>query len=72
MNRKSCTCIRYQENEVPCAHAYAFLLYLHRAPIDYFPPTLSIQTWWRTYLENWKPVSIENLKDGPISPPTSR
>lgn len=64
--------MRYQENEVPCAHAYAFLLHLHRAPIDYFPSTLSVRTWQQTYLENWKPVSIENLEDTPISPPTSR
>ena len=64
--------MRYQENEVPCSHAYAFLLHLHRAPIDYFPSALSIQTWRQTYLENWKPVNIENLEDSPICPPTSR
>jgi len=69
---KSCTCTRYQENEVPCSHAYAFLLHLDKTPIDYFPSTLCISTWRQTYLENWKPVNLENLADSAISPPTTR
>ncbi|RPA91295.1 hypothetical protein L873DRAFT_1714734, partial [Choiromyces venosus 120613-1] len=66
-----CTCMRYQENEIPCAHAYAFLLHQQKSPINYFPSALSLQTWRQTYLENWKPISIENLEHHPISPPAT-
>lgn len=61
METRSCTCLKFQENQIPCSHAWACICALGKAPNAYFPSILSIETWKQTYSKNWNPVNIENL-----------
>ena len=56
---KTCTCRRYQDGNVPCGHAMAFIQSLQgQPPIQYMPPYLTRENWIQTYLRNIPPVDI--------------
>lgn len=68
-----CDCGHFQENGIPCGHAFTYIYALNHSPRDYVSHHFSVQTWRNTYLTNLQPVAIENL---PVSdacqPPSLR
>ena len=58
---RTCTCTHFQENSIPCSHAYAFILSLRERPDGYFPTILSTETWRSSYTENLQPVDITKI-----------
>jgi len=47
--RKTCSCGHYQQNDIPCGHAYSIIIALNRAPRDYIPAVFSTTTLRNTY-----------------------
>ena len=39
LHNRTCTCRKFQDEDVPCSHAVAFILRLQQAPLDYIPDT---------------------------------
>lgn len=68
-----CDCGHFQENGIPCGHAFTCIYALNQSPRDYVSHHFSVQTWKNTNLTNLQPVTIENL---PVSnarqPPSLR
>lgn len=61
----TCDCGHFQENVIPCEHAYSCLHELRKSTGDYVPEWFSIATWTNTYLSNLHPVSLNNLRQYP-------
>lgn len=61
LSRKFCTCGHFQENDIPCGHAYSFILALHQSPRDYLPHMFTISTLKDTYCNNFPPISLKDL-----------
>ena len=64
VTEKTCTCRRYQDNEVPCGHAMSIILRLpvgQNAPINYMPEYLYRTSWLEGYRVNLPPVNIEEV-----------
>jgi len=70
LESKTCTCGHFQENSIPCSHAFAFILNLqnHHAhtpqPSHYISQHLRTTTWQATYKTNILLILANNL---PIS-----
>jgi len=57
LQTKSCTCYEYQNNDIPCTHAFALILRLnYQFPLVFLLQFCSVQTWWDTYLDNFHPI----------------
>lgn len=60
-----CDCGWFQENGIPCSHAFSCIYRLqNQSPRDYVPDLFTIQTWKNTYLLNFEPVTL-NVCDPP-------
>lgn len=69
----TCSCMRYQENQIPCGHAIACILQVNRPLEEFLPNSLSIDTWRSTYTTNLQPVDITYLAlAADILPPFTR
>ncbi|KAF8461502.1 hypothetical protein BDZ91DRAFT_373700 [Kalaharituber pfeilii] len=68
---RTCTCGHFQENYIPCGHAYTFIEALQTSaaqstrpsptPRDYIPYYFTTLGWMRTYERNLKPISLATL-----------
>ena len=77
---KICSCGHFQENGIPCGHAFSFIQTIHEAPRNYLPAYFQTTTWKNTYRHNIKPISLDmisnievnipNLPDIDCAPPT--
>jgi len=57
LQAKSCTCYKYQQNDIPCMHAFALILRLNYLfPLVFLPQICSVQTWQNTYSSNFHPI----------------
>jgi len=57
LQTKSCTCYKYQQNDIPCTHALALILRLNYLfPLVFLPQFCSVQTWQNTYSSNFHPI----------------
>ena len=65
LHHHTCTCRVYQDLGLPCHHALACILHIHRNPLLYIPDDLSLHTWRQTYLTNMRPV-VYTLATGTI------
>ena len=59
--RKRCTCGHFQENDIPCGHAFSFILALGESPKSYLPVTFQISTWKATYERNITPITLDDI-----------
>jgi len=65
LQTKSCTCYKYQQNDIPCTYAFALILRLNYLfPLVLLPQLCSVQTWQNTYSSNFHPIVF-----GPHVPP---
>jgi len=48
----TCTCGRYQVNNIPCGHAAACIVKLQKEPRNYVPEIFSLQKYLQTYNRN--------------------
>jgi len=62
-----CSCGRYQENAVPCAHAISCIYRLKRQPLEYMPHYLTIEAYNKTYSQNIGFVNLDQLSETPIN-----
>jgi len=58
----TCTCERYQINNIPCGHAVACIVKLQKEPCDYIPGIFSLQEYLQTYNRNVLPVNTTELE----------
>ncbi|KAF8459704.1 hypothetical protein BDZ91DRAFT_741818 [Kalaharituber pfeilii] len=71
MLMRSCTCGHFQENSIPCGHAFSFIYALqaktpkHPSPRSYVPYFFSNQAWKNTYEHNLKPILLSSLEYSP-------
>jgi SWIM zinc finger len=71
----TCSCGRYQENEVPCGHGVAFIYKQRHNLANYLPAALSQETWAATYATPMPAIDIEGLEINPdtdCNPPQTR
>lgn len=61
LEQKPCSCGIFQENGIPCQHALRCIYRIHASPKDSLPELLFIATWKNTYIENWGPISLDNV-----------
>jgi len=61
--RKTCSCGHYQQNDIPCGHAYSVIIALNRARRDYVPAVFSTTTLRNTYSQNIQPVTLAEVDD---------
>ena len=61
-----CSCGRYQENAVPCAHAISCIYRLKHQPLEFMPHYLTIEAYNKTYLQNIGFVNLDQLSETPI------
>lgn len=61
LHQGTCTCHVYQDIGIPCQHALACILYIHRNVYEYIPDDLSINTWRATYSTNMHPVVWQGI-----------
>lgn len=72
---RTCTCFRYQANEIPCGHAMACIFSQGLTLEPFLPSVLSTATWANSFAAVLPPVSIENLSPAPddeCNPPITR
>lgn len=73
LERRWCDCGHFQENGIPCGHAFSFINALGESPRSYVPDHLTVAGWERTYRTNMRPVNIEDLAlAADCNPPTKR
>ncbi|KAF8461114.1 hypothetical protein BDZ91DRAFT_388080 [Kalaharituber pfeilii] len=76
LNLQHCECGRFSRNGIPCDHALSVIQYLQQPIHSYIPSVFWISIWKKTFLQNLKPISIDNLpilENGPtIDPPTNK
>jgi hypothetical protein len=58
----TCTCGRYQVNDIPCGHAVACIIKLQKEPRNYIPEIFSLQKYLQTYNRNVLPVDTTELE----------
>ena len=63
LQQKTCSCSHFQQNDIPCGHAYSFILALNCAPRDFMPTVLLITTWKNTYSQNIQPISLAKVNE---------
>ena len=56
LSKKSCTCNKFQIQEIPCAHAAAVLRKLHQQPYEYCSIYHKKETMLATYKETVYPI----------------
>ncbi|KAI5682499.1 hypothetical protein M9H77_03727 [Catharanthus roseus] len=61
MNKKSCSCGKWQEYTLPCSHALAAYRDNSTRPNAYVPDIYSFETYRRTYQSNFYPVGHEDF-----------
>jgi hypothetical protein len=61
LENASCTCGRFQVNNIPCGHAIALINKLNLQPRDFIPKYFLLTTYKQTYTENLVAVNIANL-----------
>jgi len=60
--RRWCSCGHFQENGIPCGHAFSLIRQVPNcSPRDYIPHFFLLTTWQATYSLNLRPVSLEDL-----------
>lgn len=60
--RQWCSCGHFQENGIPCRHAFSIIRQVqNHSPGDYIPQFFSLITWGTTFSTNLRPVSLEDL-----------
>lgn len=63
LGQKTCSCSHFQQNDIPCGHAYSFILALNCAPRDFMPTVFLITTWKNTYSQNIQPISLAEVDE---------
>ena len=58
----TCTCGRYQVNNIPCGYAIACIIKLQKEPRNYIPKVFSLQKYLQTYSRNVLPVDTIELE----------
>jgi hypothetical protein len=58
----TCSCGRYQVNDIPCGHAVACIIKLQQEPRNYVPEIFILQKDLQTYNRNVLPVDITELE----------
>jgi hypothetical protein len=67
LEKRSCTCLRFQDTDIPCGHAVAFIRRLNQAPSAYMPDYVKNQTLINSYSQNFPPINtadIRSIKQG--------
>jgi len=72
----TCSCLRYQENGIPCGHAMTFIFAKGQDLGSYLPQGLSLEVWRASYEAPIPPIDISELAAGhglpPCFPPATR
>jgi len=67
---KTCTCYKYQQNDIPCTHTFALILRLNYLfHLVFLPQFCSVQIWQNTYSSNLHPI-VFGLHVPPLEPHT--
>lgn len=61
LDEKTCTCGRYQDTQVPCGHAVAFIYKIRKASNDYMPDYVKMSLYLHTYEKNLPVVSVADV-----------
>ncbi|XP_060959148.1 uncharacterized protein LOC115700082 [Cannabis sativa] len=79
LEQKTCTCNRFQIDEMPCAHALAVMKEMYLDPQNYCSDYYSTKNWLETYEATVYPVGKQSnwdipqeIKDIEILPPLER
>lgn len=68
LETKECSCTHFQENGIPCGHAIsAIFARPGRDLVAFMPEILSINTWKRTYSDNFPMINVSDLQPLPLS-----
>jgi hypothetical protein len=62
LTKSTCTCGRFQVNDIPCGHAIACLRVLNQAPREHIPEFFSLEHYYYTYEKNVQPVDVTALE----------
>jgi len=75
LEARTCTCGRFEINDIPCGHAVSLILRLRKQPRDYIPKVFTLETYRWTYMRDMHPVDIQYLqilREGECYPPLFR
>jgi hypothetical protein len=61
LDDKTCSCLVFQENGIPCGHAMTLILATGAQITPYLPEDLSAVIWAQMYEDTLPPVSINDL-----------
>lgn len=59
---QTCECGQYQDNGIPCGHAYTFIRELGENPIHYVPRHFTAESWRKTYNTNMTAISLHDVE----------
>ncbi|KAA8894804.1 hypothetical protein FN846DRAFT_912471 [Sphaerosporella brunnea] len=59
---RTCTCLRFQDTDIPCGHAVALIRRLKQAPSDYMPSYVKNRTLINSNSEDFPPFDIGDLR----------
>ena len=63
LGQKTCSCSHFQQNDIPCGHAYSFILALNCAPRNFMLTVFLISTWKNTYSQNIQPMRLAEVDE---------
>lgn len=73
LDQRRCDCGHFQENGIPCGHAFSFIYSIGQSPRAWVPNLFTLTAWRSTYLTNLQPINIEDLTHAvDCNPPTTK
>lgn len=64
LEKGTCSCLRYQDNGIPCGHAMTFIFAMGQDLGPYLPPGLSAEVWRDSYEVPMPPIDVSELVAG--------
>ncbi|KAF8243675.1 hypothetical protein K440DRAFT_636875 [Wilcoxina mikolae CBS 423.85] len=63
LEKRTCTCLRFQDLDIPCGRAVAVIYRLKLAPIDSMPSYVKLETVVSAYSGNFPPIRLEDVRN---------
>ncbi|KAA8892724.1 hypothetical protein FN846DRAFT_914969 [Sphaerosporella brunnea] len=61
----SCSCLRFQNTDIPCGHAVALIDRLQKSPADIMPSYVKNRTLINSYAQNFYPIDLVDARNPP-------
>jgi zinc finger SWIM domain-containing protein 3 len=62
LENRSCSCLRFQDTDIPCGHAVALIHRLQKAPADFMPAYVKNRTLINSYEQNFYPIDLADVR----------